>query len=77
MWIRSQDGKILVDARKVFIKGQGKQGDKFRIVGHGCLGTYSTEDKAKKVLDMVAKTIVTSKKYGMNYIFKMPQEDEV
>lgn len=38
------------------------------------LGTYSTEDKAIRVLDMMMETYAD---YGSEAIFQMPQEDEI
>jgi hypothetical protein len=43
----------------------------------GVLGTYSTEEKAIKVLDMIAQNYVESKKYIIRRVFEMPQDSEV
>ena len=48
------------------------------------LGTYSTEEKVVKVLDMIQESYVTNKGYYLSgnksrtsYVFYMPQDDEV
>lgn len=40
-------------------------------------GTYSTEEKAIKVLDMIAQNYVESEKYIIRRVFEMPQDSEV
>lgn len=90
MWIRSQNRTILVNVRKIFMKGQGKKEDKFRIVGAGCLGAYSTKEKALKVLDMIQEEILITQHDTVSIIngrveaigkddkvFQMPQDSEV
>ena len=43
----------------------------------GMLGTYSTEEKAIKVLDMIAQNYVESEKYIIRRVFQMPSDEEV
>lgn len=70
MWVRSQHKIILIDANNFYIEEVNKN---FDIVTY-CnskfsfrLGTYLTQEKAKKVLDMIQKNIGGKSNY---YIVK-------
>ena len=78
MWIRSQDKKILMEIRQVEISKYNNI-----IIGFNnhfeTLGSYSTEEKALKVLDMI-ETHLEHLEYevsGREIIFQMPADEEV
>ena len=80
MWVRSQDKEVLIDVNHINI---------FDIMGEcqiRCnpgvyLGTYSTKEKALKVLDRIHKYLnyyIDEKENGaIHRVFKMPQDSEV
>lgn len=91
MWIRSQDKEMLINCTDLYID---KENSNYIIEGNiGSLGTYSTKEKALKVLDMIEKHINKTNIYDViateNYckpyeiekpfkeVFQMPQDDEV
>lgn len=84
VWIRSQDGKILSNVNNMYVRVIGKG---YAISSDKCvLGTYSTEEKAMKVMDMIHSRIERTTKYyekslqftyGSEYVFQMPEDDEV
>lgn len=93
IWIRSQDKEVLTecisfwhDNSLPFCEGYHIRSDDF------CLGTYSTKDKALKVLDMMQEHIndinyFGEVRYGTDYegtiatpnlnVFQMPSDDKV
>lgn len=93
MWIRSQDGKILVDTKEIFIEEVygimifcGTDGGDSQL-----LGQYLTREKALKVLDEI-QGCITEKKYIDSHennvrttktvielykVYTMPKDDEV
>ena len=84
VWIRSQDGKILSNVNnmygRVIGKGYAISSDKFD------LGTYSTEEKAMEVMNMIQRRIELAIKFyeissvfsnESEYVFNMPKDDEV
>lgn len=89
MWIRSQDKKQLVNANDLYIATRAKG---YCIsTGKGVdLGTYSSEDKAIKVLDMIQDFEIRHQANLLlaiyrepngnaeeNMVFQMPQDSEV
>lgn len=73
MWIRSQNLLTLVKCERLFVRQCAS--DSFCVIEAGVitLGSYSTLDKALKVLDEIQKQI----EYPYNEVFQMPQDDEV
>lgn len=77
IWIRSQNKLKLTECKEIIID----QNDCFEYIFEGyaiddiptILGTYSTEEKAIKVLDMIQEHIATHS----NKVFQMPQDEEV
>lgn len=86
MWIRIQNKKQLVEASDLYIAKRGKG---YSIsTGKGTdFGTYSTIEKAVKVMDMIQEKILSphyQNDIGANKIaiykekiFEMPQDSEV
>ena len=94
LWIRSQDKRFLIECNDVAIL---KTTDGFKIGTCSIksvkreidLGTYSTKEKALKVLDMIEKkiiennTVVCNEKDwakfvgAINCVFQMPLDSEV
>ena len=73
MWIRSQDKSCLIHADEICIGYYGRTYD-YQIRGDGSiLGCYETEEKALKVLDMINHYLDN----GGNYVFHMPQDEDV
>lgn len=78
MWIRSQDKKNLANGEIIYFLGDcltvrcGKVGtnDEYDLI----LATYSTKEKALKVLDMIQKEVSLT---NDNSVYVMPQDDEV
>ena len=68
MWIRSQDRKLLTKVDDILIAN----GSRVFIDCH-ILGTYSTQEKALKVLDRIGELI--ENQCGLT--FYMPADDEV
>lgn len=73
MWIRSQNLFTLVKCERLFTRQCAS--DSFCVIEAGVitLGSYSTLDKALKVLDEIQKQI----KYPYNEVFQMPQDEDV
>ena len=73
MWIRSQNSLTLVKCERLFVRQCAS--DSFCVIEAGVitLGSYSTLDKALKVLDEIQKQI----KYQYNEVFQMPQDEDV
>lgn len=92
MWIRSQDGKILVDAKEIFIEEvYGTMIFCSTDSEEYLLGQYSTHEKALGVLDEIQCNI-TGNRLTKNYkvvrdcniagtefhgVYTMPKDDEV
>ena len=86
MWVRSQNKKILMEIRQVEISKYNNI-----IIGFNShfetLGSYSTKEKALKVLDMIQETIIQNEtvyahKFGGSSVrdydvFQMPADEEV
>lgn len=90
MWIRSQGKRNLVCADNIYIEpssevvnGKVTQGYFIRCSNNKwifLLGVYSTEEKAKKVLDMIEEHIKNMYIGSGNYMgkpFQMPQDSKV
>lgn len=90
MLIRSQDRKQLHPLNSIAIIPKHKRElnnknfiEGYQVVifigsdGDAILGTYSTEEKAIKVLDMISQNYAESEKYIIRRSFQMPQDDEV
>lgn len=69
MWIRSQGRKLLTKVNDILIAN----GSRVFIDCH-ILGTYSTQKKAIDVLNLIEKCLT---EYQNNYVFYMPQDEEV
>ena len=71
LWIRSQEKEMIINCYALEIDlGDGKS-----ICSNGyVLGTYSTKEKALKVLDMIETHLEI---HDREVVFKMPQDDEV
>lgn len=89
MWIRSQSKKQLINANDLYIGIRGKY---YSIsTGKGVdLGTYASEEKAIKVLDMIQDFEIRHQANLLlaiyrepngdaeeNMVFQMPQDSEV
>lgn len=89
MWVRSQNKMTLMDATtiRIYYDGVGYWriycDQKCIAEEYTNLGTYSSHEKALKVLDMIEQWInsieysKTTKSCRVNYVFQMPQDDEV
>ena len=86
LWIRSQNKDILVCCSNLFIdyfcEDYGIKTTSHKGIFR--LGVYSTEEKAKKVLDLITLWVdgQTNEKIeefasGYNQVFQMPKDDEV
>lgn len=73
MWIRSQNLFTLVKCERLFARQCAS--DSFCVIEAGVitLGSYSTLDKALKVLDWIQNQI----EYKNVEVHQMPQDDEV
>lgn len=77
MWIRSQDGKILMDCDFYAVEDHGSKYEVITLSGKSGisigLGTYSTKEKALKVLNDIQDF------YKCTYCetFQMPQDEDV
>lgn len=83
MWIRSQDRKILINASDLRIHEERKG---FYIRSRiDVLGSYSSEEKALKVIDMIEDTILKCEAMRTGYaeydfgafVFDMPADKDV
>lgn len=77
MWIRSQNGTILIDCDSFAVEDHS---DKYEVITLSCksgisiiLGTYSTKEKALAVLDDIQEWYECS--YGET--FQMPEDEDV
>ena len=83
MWVRSQDKDCLVDVKGFSIIDYYSYGDyysekepKYEIVGiasgkRWSLGTYSTEEKAMKILNELENRIIGAE----GDVFQMPEDE--
>lgn len=80
MWIRSQNKQVITKFKNIRLK-EIKEND-YRILERInqeedlILGTYSTKEKALKVLDKIHETLLSDLEMNLD-VFQMPQEDEV
>lgn len=95
MWIRSQDGTILMDCDSFAVEDHSGKYEVITLSGKSgisiSLGTYSTKEKALKVLDEIQTCIMTEhqfytedvncigKYFTKEYkeIYQMPQDEDV
>ena len=77
MWIRSQYGNILMDCDFLAVEDHGSKYEVITLSGKSGisigLGTYSTKEKALKVLDEIQKRA----EYLYPKVFRMSQDWEV
>ena len=81
MWVRSQDYKRLVNVNEFGIEKEKTRTYTFfpsdyiyHIISNDImLGTYTTEEKALEVLDIIEDCIVGN----INCVFQMPQDEEL
>ena len=76
IWIRSQDKEMIINCKFL---GISELNHKFYIITDDCtLGTYSTKEKALKVLDMIETHLeeLEYKIHNREVVFQMP-DDEV
>lgn len=83
MWIRSQDRNMIINESYFRIYKERKE---YSICSRiEALGTYSTEKKALKVMDMIEDTILKCEAMRTGYaeydfgafVFDMPEDSEV
>ena len=75
MWIRSQYKEILTNCNVFYID---EINSSYTIEGNiGVLGSYSTKEKAMKVLDMLEEQIDYYSKENFYIVFQMPLDSEV
>ena len=83
MWIRSQDRNMLINESYFRIYKERKE---YSICSRDeALGTYSTEEKALKVIDMIEDTILKCEAMRTGYaeydfgafVFDMPDDKDV
>lgn len=79
MIIRSQDKHGFVNLGNIDTVCMDAEWNIYAFNGkaNSLIGTYSTEEKAIKVLDMIAQNYVESEKYIIRRVFEMPQDSEV
>lgn len=94
MWIRSQNKAFLVDVDNIYIEKSSEAVDGKVTNGYFIrydsrrytflMGIYSTEEKAKKVLDMIQRKIIGNEKakiYNnsefLTAVYQMPKDYEV
>ncbi len=77
IWIRNQDKKRLLKVSYLLLNGNRIEAihDEFNFT---ILGTYSTKEKALKVLDGIQKYICQKDHLQQEYgVIQMPQDEEV
>lgn len=88
IWIRSQGKEVLIKSNDIWVEDKRIFANLFSSDAGNtgtCLGVYSTEDEAMKVLDMVQSQIEASEYFkcvgrdmpcpelaGVNFVFQMP-----
>ena len=83
MIIRSQDKKSITDDLNLYIDDYNQEGYSICNSKMDNLGTYSTEEKAIKVLDMIQEhydKVIDARYWNDTYqdnYFQMPQDSEV
>ena len=77
MWIRSQYGNILMDCEFLAVEDHGRKYEVITLSGKSGisigLGTYSTKEKALRVLDGIQNQI----EYKNIEVHQMPQDEDV
>ena len=89
MLIRTQDRMKLLDMTGITIRISNEYGEKYDIEAYAnqtgryqLLGTYSSEEKAIEVLDMIQNRYISSNVvlhggFVKNTVFEMPEDSEV
>ena len=98
MWVRSQDKTLLIKCDNFSIECYMKEKCfdietiEISTKTHTTLGTYSTEEKALKVLDMIEETIDKQEEFKaqgeerpnnnsysrlIKFVFQMPADEEI
>lgn len=73
LWIRSQDKEMLMNCNAV---GIGLEDDKSIYSNGYVLGTYSTREKALKVLDMI-QSFINNELIRDYMVFQMPLDESL
>ena len=80
MWIRSQDGTILMDCDSFAVEDHSGKYEVITLSGKSgisiSLGTYSTKEKALKVLDQIQYNVELFE-HELTMVFQMPTDTEV
>lgn len=85
MWIRSQGKALLIDADRFFVDEES-DGRSYIYVNGNPAASYSTHEKAMKVMDRIHGRIECAIKFyetssilsnESEYVFDMPKDDEV
>ena len=96
MWIRSQDKTKLLLANRILVAPSDEYVSEilnlettYDVISKGYIaGTYTTKEKAMKVLDMIEKAIAHTdmlkvdekgklEQVHMSFVFQMPKDEEV
>lgn len=92
IWVRDQGKKVIIECNLIYYDRLDETKHVLKCDSHRRedinLGTYSTREKALKMLDMIQKhiecadkqTIQTNEDEWLHYnadVFQMPQDDEV
>lgn len=89
MWIRSQGKALLIDADR-FFAGEESDGRSYIYVNGNPFASYSTHERAMKVMDMIQNAITGTRfeftdivrdcdlaGIEIHNVFNMPQDSEV
>lgn len=84
MWIRSQDRAKLIDANEIHIELWADERS-YVISDNFVVASYSSEEKALKVMDMIEDAILKCEAMRTGYaeydfgkfVFDMPSDDDV
>ena len=84
MWIRSQGKELLIDVDRFFVN-KGSDGRSYIYVNGNPVASYSTHERAMKVMDMIEDTILKCEAMRTGYaeydfgafVFDMPADKDV
>lgn len=80
MWIRNQNGTILMDCDSFAVKDHSGKYEVITLSGKSgisiSLGTYSTKEKALKVLDQIQYNMEPFE-HEPTMVFQMPADEDV
>ena len=84
MWIRSQGKALLIDADRFFVDEES-DGRSYIYVNGNPVASYSTHERAMKVMDMIEDTILKCEAMRTGYaeydfgafVFDMPDDKDV